>query len=528
MNIISKLAFILFFFSINLNAQIAPYLQSPTPTSIYISWHSNITSSTIVNYGTSKNLDKSVNGSYENIGGKTWHTVHLTDLEPNTEYFYSCQNGYTKSETFGFRTMYETGKSNGKHFVFIVVGDSRTDTVITSLISRKIEEKSIEIYGKDWYNYVNLMINVGDINTDGRNIDEYEDEFFLPFRNLTCHIPTMVSIGNHERESDFFYQYMKYEDLTGGSYPKGHEFNERFYHFEMANCQFISLNSNWQLRNNEQINWLDNVMLETSYNNNIDFVFPFFHHPGLSEVWPDGNTSYVQDHIYGVLNRYSKTETVFYGHSHCYEHGTLSTDALDSENEHDFHVVLCGGGGSGLDRWREYPNQTDYNDIFLAYDHYSWMLVDVDVENKSYTATTYSLGHKDKFLDNVVIDEFSRKAENPRPEKPTKLKFTDNTLIFDVNEKADIFSTEFQITSLPDDYVDPEIDVKRDIVNIFYDTGKDEYQAIDLNNGLDIFSLKLSNYDLMKGQVYAFRVRVRNKNMQWSKWSDEMVFFYDW
>ena len=523
-----KLFFSIFvvIYSLSINAQMNPYLQTPTSTSMYISWHCTESSSTIVNYGINKQLKLQAEGNFENIGGKIWHTTFLTDLKPDTEYFYSCRSGNQKTEIYSFRTPFEVGQSDGKHFVFVVVGDNRTDTAQTAYISRKIEEKLIELYGKDWQNSVRLMLNVGDINTDGNNIEEYENEFFIPFRNLTCKIPTMVSIGNHERESNFFYKYMKYENLTAGNYPVGNKFNERFYNFQLANCLFISLNSNWQLRNNEQLNWLDNVMLQSSYNDSIDYIFSFFHHPGRSEVWPDGNTNYVQNNIYNILNRYHKQEITFYGHSHNYEHGILETDIYDNENKHDSHLILCGGGGSSLDRWGAYENQIDYPEIYLAYDHYCWTLIDIDLENKSYTGTTYSLGHPDKLLDNIVIDNFSRKKEKARPSKPENLKFEDNILKFEVANKNGIFSTQFLISKIPGNYEDPIYDIQRDITNIFKDTGKPDYCPINLNKDIDIYSLELSEYELIEGHKYAFIVRVRNKNLQWSKWSEEKEFMF--
>jgi hypothetical protein len=74
-----------------------PYLQTPTENSIYISWHSTNASNTIVKYGTdSANLNLTSAGSSQLINGNAsyrWHTVQLTGLQPNTEYFYKCYSG---------------------------------------------------------------------------------------------------------------------------------------------------------------------------------------------------------------------------------------------------------------------------------------------------------------------------------------------------------------------------------------------------------------------------------------------------
>lgn len=126
----------------------------------------------------------------------------------------------------------------------------------------------------------------------------------------------------------------------------------------------------------------------------------------------------------------------------------------------------------------------------------------------------------DDTLDNVVIDTFSRSINNPRPNKPNNLGYSDSILFVEVADKSEIFSTQFQVTKIVDDYVDLFIDVKRDIINIFYDTGKPDFFPIDLNKNVDIFTFNLTKLQLQTGQTFGFRVRFRNKNLQWSKWSE--------
>jgi hypothetical protein len=99
---------------------ILPYLQTPTPTSMYVSWHSTQTSSTIVDYGTSSSLGLTQTGAVDDISGKKWHTVKLTGLSPDTEYFYRCTSGSEVSEIYSFKTPPQTPQQ-GQHLRYIIV-----------------------------------------------------------------------------------------------------------------------------------------------------------------------------------------------------------------------------------------------------------------------------------------------------------------------------------------------------------------------------------------------------------------------
>jgi hypothetical protein len=47
----------------------------------------------------------------------------------------------------------------------------------------------------------------GDIVWTGRDINRLENEYFSKIANLSCSLPFMVAIGNHEPESAFYFDY---------------------------------------------------------------------------------------------------------------------------------------------------------------------------------------------------------------------------------------------------------------------------------------------------------------------------------
>ena len=508
-----------------------PYLQTPTPTSIYVSWHSTETSSTYVKYGTTASFGQQTNGTYEDISGKTWHTVKLENLTPNTVYYYKVFSGNDSSEVSSFKTL-NVPTATGEHIRFLLLGDSRTDVYRTSEISQAAEQTLIDTYGDDWQNVINVVIHVGDI-AESDNIDRYQNEFFTPYGNLSKKVPFMISVGNHEYNAggaSNYFKYMKFEDFTGAPYEStSSAFNEKFYKFQIGNVLFISLNSNDALAVQEQKDWLTAVLDAAEINDEIDFIFPFFHHPGHSEIWPDGNTDYVQDDILPILKNYSKVSMTSYGHSHAYERGVIELDTTNVNYRCDMHMMLNGGAGSALDRWGMYSNQQDYPEIHMTLDHYIYSVIDVDCDNKSWNCKTYSLGNLDKQLNNVLIDEWYSNINQAKPNTPVALDIlnqgTSNVELLASNFSGvdSLMTSQFQLTTSPGDYSSPILDKTRDWQNIYGDSGAPDYNPIDLNAGIELNRLNVDGYVSGTTQIYGWRVRYRDFNLKWSEWSNEYI-----
>lgn len=501
---------------------ILPYLQTPTPTSIYVSWHSALTGSTTVEYGTTEDLGMSQSGSSENISGKKWHTVQLTGLTPGTVYYYKCISETEESEIYSFKTPTSEIQEN-QHLRFILVGDSRTDIAKTTEIAFDAKNKAVEMFGSPIYENINMMVHVGDIVSSGSEISQYENEYFNCYESLSRNLPTMVIIGNHENESSNYYGYMKYDDFSDFSWP----ISEKFYSFYYLNQQFIFINGNGTYSNSIQTNWLEDKLTESENNPDIDMVFCFTHQPGHSEIWPDGNTDYIQNDVIPLLKQYDKVQLLAYGHSHNYERGTIESSAANSNG--DYYIMLTGGAGSALDRWGMYPNQQDYEELMISYDHYLYNIVDIDLQDKSFELFTYSLGNTDKPFDNVLVDYYYRKLDQEPPSQPVAMSPLDETGVLPLLVASDfvgqdsLMSSKFQITATPGNYSSPIFEKRQDWVNIYGDSGAPDYIPTDLNEGIDLKRMQLTT-PLTNGIQYAWRVRYRDFNLKWSDWSDEQIF----
>jgi hypothetical protein len=499
---------------------ILPYLQTATPTSIIINWHSDSLTSTQVQYGTSPILGSTTSGNFESIGIKKWHTVTLTGLLPNTEYFYRCINGSVNSEIYAFRTP-PLVEDSASHVRFLIFGDNQSNPSVVRTIANKAKLKCQELYGYDLQNHINLILHLGDIVGDGSVNTAYEDEYFKPFSSLSALIPSMVTIGNHEGDNAFYYQYMKYEDLNGALSP----YQERYYTFNILNSRFIAINPNTIYQNAAQQNWFQSKLIQVQSDPGTDFCFVYGHQPAYSEIWPDGNTAWVQSFVFNQMKSCSKSGIYACGHTHAYEHSVVESTSDSS----GFHCILNGGGGGSLDRWGMFTNQTDYQGTFRSHDYYCFTLIDVDVVNNSFTGFTYSLGNPDHPLNCELIDVFHKKADLVKPTQPLAIFPQGATIPPIILQSSDfsgsdsLFSSQFQVTLTPGNFQSPILDIKRDKENWYGDSGAPGYFPSNQNDSIDLQSLIVQlpfNY----GQNYSWRARYRDYNLKWSDWSGERVF----
>ena len=503
-----------------------PYLQIPKPNSMVVNWHSPQVANTLVKYGFSpSSLNMATNGTYETFAGKTWHTVQLSGLLPDTTYYYYCKSGKDSSAVYPFHTSPAVTATPTGHLRFVILGDTRTDIAKTTAIADSVKQKCIELFGPEWYKSIAMVMHVGDIVTSGTAISMYQDEYFTPYSTLSCSVPFMVSIGNHEMENAFYYQYMKYQYLYDHTYPDSSEC-AKYYSFQLGDCKFVAINSNSPVTAANQTNWLNNVMNNAESNPTVDFVFSYAHHPGHTEIWPDGNSAYVQNTVIPSLANYPKHVMYSYGHSHDYERGVLKTG---HGSGWDARLLLSGGGGAALDRWRMYTNQTEYPEIHRSFDYYNFQIVDVDMVNKTYTATTYSYGNTDVPTPCVVLDKWHFRKNQAAPQKPSVISTLgqyaagDTLKATPISGLDSLMSSEFQIVHQVGSFNTPEHDTIRDYENYYLDSAV-SFIPINRNVGINLTSLVIPSSWISPGDLYKVRVRYRDMNMKWSPWSDSTVF----
>ncbi|MCX6151234.1 MAG: metallophosphoesterase [Ignavibacteriales bacterium] len=502
-----------------------PYLQTPTPNSIYVCWHDTASAFTRVEYGTTEALGQTTTGTSEIISDPyRWHTVKLTGLQPNTSYFYKAVSGTGESKVYSFKTFPDSGFT-GKIRILQFSDTHSNDTTMASKVIRAAKQKVEQLYGSDFQNQVNLVLHSGDLVVSGNAVNQFTDQYFAPFSPISPYVPIMTTIGNHEGESQFYYDYFHYDDFSFLPAPNAQ--NEKFYSFTIGNTAIISLNTNIV----KSAGVLQKILVEAKlkeFENDpkIDFVFFIFHHMPFTELWVealtfDAGPKWVLNELFPILKKYSKVQQVTYGHTHAFERGTIESD----KDNGDFRIVCAGGGGGETDNWGEFINH-DYPQIHVALDHYHFQLMEIDVAKKSYESSMYSLGNASKPLNSKLMDRWYRKLNQTAPGKPVAnnpIKSTNN-LVFNSSAYSgsdSLMSSRIQISDNPN-FNPTVIDSISNWEDIY---GVDSnFNPIDKNAGIDLTKLTLTKSHFADNKQYYYRVRYRDHNLRWSAWSDNVPF----
>ncbi len=506
-----KLFFLVLIFIIinsSVNAGInAPYLQSCTDTSIIINWKQESMESARVLFGQTESFsDSVVSSSYMIDQNYFWYTAQLNNLNPNTTYYYQIVNSSDKSDVYKFKTFPEKGNTEG-NIRILVRSDNQSGYQAATQIVEAMEDKVTQRFGQNYHEEIDFIFNVGDIVGNGLDLDEYQPQYFEPIAQLTNKIPSMVSIGNHERESPYFYKFMKYEQFAGVE-------GEAYYSFNCGRVKIIALNSNPEWRNDTQIDWLDDQLDEAERDDEIDWVFTFCHHPPYSSVWTPGNTAYISDRVVPLLNEYSKAPFLINGHTHAYERGATIEESL--------RLMVVGGAGGSIDRWSRNLWE-NYPQHHRTFDHHHWVLLDIDVPEKTCQVEAFSLGHSDKPLYNAKIDSFVHKLEPPAPPAQPIISQQPDSIQLPHTVQANDFSglsSQIQISNSENDFSSPMFDIKRDYENYFLDTGAPDWEPIDQNAGIKLDSYELNMEEIPFPGTYFMRIRYRDFDLQWSQWSE--------
>src|SRR3989344_5341270 len=287
-----------------------------------------------IDYG----LTTSYGGYTENKTFKQRHEFNLSGLTPNKKYFYRVNLAYDLGSCHytdnKFNSSFNTSDDTDTSFTFAVIGDMRAQagtgvqTNIFSKLTSYIMQRNPD-----------FVINVGDVVESqqsglGDNYSiarsawkEYTDVVW----NLTDHIPTFISIGNHEhpgtQNSLKRYREVVIHPQNGnGSNDAGcyqnNCYNETTYWFRYGNSLFVSLNTEEKPDRNianitgNQYKWFNQTVNQTGYTHK----FVFAHRPLAGTNRSDslfGKDPTWSAHLDELMYNNGVT-AAFYGHEHTY------------------------------------------------------------------------------------------------------------------------------------------------------------------------------------------------------------------
>ena len=311
---------------------VRPYLQFGTLDSMTILCETSRPTKMEVRYAEVQPLEKTATTAAASLISE----LTLAQLKPHTRYFYQvvCTDeagAKVESEIYSF----QTAPPADRPWAFAIIGDTQRNPEVT----RKCAEGAYALRP-------NFLLHCGDVVDDGFAKNQWLKDLFEPCARLMAHVPTFPVIGNHEKDSHWYYDYF--------SMPKP----EYWYTFRYGNAQFFMLDTNRPLDpDSEQHKWLEKELAAST----AAWKFAAHHHPCFSSDEDDYG-----DHIRGNPQRgpytfgypnaqhaiplYEKygVDIVFNGHIHVYER-TWPILAMAINQDKGIRYITSGGGGGRLE-----------------------------------------------------------------------------------------------------------------------------------------------------------------------------------
>jgi acid phosphatase type 7 len=259
----------------------------------------------------------------------TEHELKITDLTPNTVYYYGVSTASNEAVEEGNNYYFKTAPPAGsKQKIRIwAMGDMGDG----SLNQKAVRDAYLQSIGND-NRKTDVVLLLGDnayaIGAD----DEYQNNFFNIYQDYFLKNNVLWAIpGNHEyysgsrtsRDIPYFRIFSLPQNAEAGGVPSG---SEIYYSFDYANVHFIALDSDGIEENQyhlydtlgPQVKWLKKDLAA----NRQSWTIVMFHHPPYTKNSHDsdaeGELKLIRQNLTPILERF-KVDLVLSGHSHLYE-----------------------------------------------------------------------------------------------------------------------------------------------------------------------------------------------------------------
>lgn len=528
-------------------SQMRPYLQTPRPDSIWVSWWSNAATQAFVDWGTAADqLVNTVTGGTQNLGsGYRYHSAKITGLAPGSFYFYRVRTEGEMSDVFRFRTPPATGTSSGKLRV-LVLGDNQIisgERRWEKLIARarvKLEEK----YGVPLEEAVDLILNVGD-QVDVGTLNHWRNLHFEYGNGVTPNLATMTTVGNHETyggdsnlslyKNLFYYNELSYQGIVS---PGG----EAYYAYQLANVLFMHFNSESmpvaaEGIGNVQKQWAQDIVNAAKLDSSVQFIISLVHRPYQAEQYVGDISNWFRTEVMPILAQTEKHVLNIGAHHHLYARGQTRDWPI-------YHII---SGASAWDQFWGQSTEIDYDDVQKTIANWAWQLIDFDLDNRDMKVECYAEANvrfpestrwTTQAYNSRLIDSFHRQFGIAAPNAPTitnavssapgqpnivALPFILHSSPFASAAATEgLNSTQFQV-SVDAAFSSLLIDSIRDVENLYGDTGAPNYEPVNVNAAVNVLDYTIAQNTLPDSRYFA-RVRHRDSNAVWSEWSPAYEF----
>ena len=323
------------------NVTRGPYLQTASQNGITIIWNTNQVFDCKLRYGQTPGvLDSEVVTS-----AGTLHAVQITDLQPDTRYFYEIEvDGcvvFTGSD-YWFRTYPPV--SSERPFAFLAWGDSGTGggqqaavaTQMDSLLPRP-----------------EFALGIGDLVYPAGEPANYNPRFFTPYRNLIRNMVIWPAMGNHDAATAGGQPYLDAFYCPTASGASSNPSNtELYYSFDYGSSHFVCLDSqvtydSGTSARSTMLQWLVDD-LDAANARGARWKFVYFHHPPYTKGTHDSDAESQLIWLRTNLNPAMEArgvDMVLTGHSHVYERSfLLKNDAVLQGSASDYTKIATPDG----------------------------------------------------------------------------------------------------------------------------------------------------------------------------------------
>ena len=496
---------------------VQPYLQSPTWSTMHILWETDSGSESKVEWGTWLTLGEVTTGtSITSYGSNKLHTVQLTGLYTSARYYYRVITGNLTSEIYDF--IMPSDPMDEASFKIVAMSDMQRDNSNPNKFEEIVHDGIITYLADNYFGDLpfdlQMILVPGDLVDNGWSYSQWANTFFAPAHPLFAHVPLYPVLGNHESDTDYYFNYFHLPE-TG---TLGYE--EHWWFTDYSNLRVVGLDSNPGYQLDIQLSWLDEVLDDACNRTNIDFVFAQLHHPYKSELWLAGETDFtgeVISRMEAFTTECGKPSIHFFGHTHGYSRG--------QSRDHEHLWVNVATAGGNIDYWGEYA-QADYPEFTVSQDEWGFVMVEVEAgDDPGFHMKRISRGNEDVFRDNELRDEMHIRLHNEMPNTPIGIypvgsDIDPDMLILEANNFQDsdddeIMAAHFRLYENCDMASTPTYDEFINRENWYY------YE--DTQESIELTSLSISS--LVNGNsVYCWQVRYRDSSLGWSTWSEPLTF----
>jgi hypothetical protein len=300
-----------------------PYLQMPAADGMTIRWQTLAVVKGAVRYGTAPDkLERRAEGVADTI-----HEVRLTNLIPDTTYYYSVDKA-----VYSFRTSPQSGA--GRPVRLWVQGDPGVANPIT-MQGRDAAMQWAAAHPRDGLPPIDLWLTTGDNAYRSGKDREFQQHLFDAYPKLLPSVPYLPVYGNHDARRNAFYPLFTFpEHGEAGGLPSG---TEHYFAIDYGSVHLIFLDSeDGDLgAGSVMLQWLKQDLAATQQ----PWIIALMHHPAYtrgshdSDKYADsgGRMRKVRKQILPLLEQ-GGVDLALFGHSHVYERS---------------HLMACHYGNSG-------------------------------------------------------------------------------------------------------------------------------------------------------------------------------------